>query len=80
MYLFVVLKIQIVTEFGKIQKTHPPRCPKNLFLEVFCMNLVFFHLISNRLNGVYINSLTQIVALLYKFLFSIFTGFHPSTF
>ena len=47
----------------KIWKIHPPRCAKNTFPEVF-HPLRFLHLISNGLNRVNINSLTQIVALL----------------
>ena len=47
----------------KIWKIHPPRCAKTTFPEVF-HPLRFLHLISNGLNRVNINSLTQIVALL----------------
>ena len=37
---------------GKIWKTHPPRCPKNRFLEVFHIKYFAFTLISNGLSEV----------------------------
>ena len=38
-------------------KKHPPRCPKDIFPEVFSIKLSFLHLISNELDGVSNNSL-----------------------
>ena len=43
---------------GKIWKTHPHRCPKNTFSEVFRIKYYAFTVISNGLYGVSINSLT----------------------
>ena len=42
---------------GKIWKTHPPRCSKNTYLEVFSIKFSFLHLISNGLHRVNYNSL-----------------------
>ena len=56
-------KAPIECNLAKIWKTHPPRCRKNAFPEVFCI-LSFLHLISNGVSGVNVTSLTQIVALL----------------
>ena len=57
-------------KLGKIWNTHSLRCPKNTFPEVFY--IFFFHLISNGLNGVSINSLT-LLWLYYKYLRNIFS-------
>ena len=59
-YQGTLLTIQCNLE--KIWKTHPPRCPKNTFPEI--LRIKCFHLISNGLNGVNINLLTLIVAVL----------------
>ena len=37
---------------GKYEKTHSPRCSKNIFQDVFHIKVSFLHLISNGLNGV----------------------------
>ena len=58
---------------GKICKTRSPRYPKNTFPEVFCIKVSFFHLISNGLNGVIINSLQCRLWLCFKLLRSIFS-------
>ena len=47
----------IKCNLGKIWKTHPPRCSKNTYLEVFSIKFSFLHLISNGLDGVNYNSL-----------------------
>ena len=49
---------------GKIRKKHSLRCPKNLVQEVFNFKLSFSQSVSNGLNGININVLSQIVALL----------------
>ena len=41
----------------KIWKTHPPRCPKNTFPEVFHIKSSILQLISNGLNEFSINSM-----------------------
>ena len=56
--------LMIERNLGKIWKTHPARCPNNTFPEVFQIKLSILHLIPNGLNGVSINLLTWIVALL----------------
>ena len=61
LYLFWYLRYQgtlptIQCNLGKIWKTHPPRCPKNIFSEI--LHITLLHLILNRLNEVNISLLT----------------------
>ena len=59
----------IESSFRKIWKAHSPRCPKIHFHRVFAMHfhrfsqMFFWIYLSNGLNGVNFNSLTQIMAL-----------------